>query len=74
MARVSDADLTRPYPDPPRGLAVTTRDYLIHLVAHFTYHLGQVDYHRRLLTGQPGRIQAVAFQELMTAGDDTKRT
>jgi len=73
MARVSDADLTRPYPDPPRGLAVTTRDYLIHLVAHFTYHLGQVDYHRRLLTGQPGRIQAVAFQELMTAGDDTKR-
>ena len=73
MARVSDADLTMPYPDPPRGLAVTTRDYLIHLVTHFTYHLGQVDYHRRLLTGQPGRIQAVAFQELMTAGDDTKR-
>src|SRR5437762_2625765 len=58
MARVSDADLTRPYPDPPRGLAVTTRDYLIHLVAHFTYHLGQVAYHRRLLaapsaTGRP---------------------
>src|SRR5213596_1597822 len=61
MARVSDADLTKPYADPPSGLAVTTRDYLIHLIAHFTYHLGQVDYHRRLLTGQPGQIHAVDF-------------
>ena len=60
MARVSDADLAKPYPDPPRGLVVTTRDYLIHLISHFTYHLGQVDYHRRLLTGQPGQIRAVS--------------
>ncbi len=73
MARVRDADLSKAYPDPPRGLPVTTRDYLIHLIAHFTYHLGQVDYHRRLLTGQPGQIQAVNFGDLVTAGDDTKR-
>jgi len=73
MTHVSDADLAKPYPDPPRGLAVTTRDYLIHLIGHFTYHLGQVDYHRRLLTGQPGRIHAVDFGDLVTTGDDTKR-
>ncbi len=73
MARVSDADLSKPYPDPPKGLPVTTRDYLIHLVAHFTYHLGQVDYHRRLLTGQPGEIHAVGFRDLIPAGDETKR-
>src|SRR2546429_3420889 len=73
MARVRDADLSKAYPDPPRGLPVTTRDYLIHLIAHFTYHLGQVDYHRRLLTGQPGEIHAVDFGDLVTTGVDTKR-
>jgi uncharacterized damage-inducible protein DinB len=65
MARVNDADLAKPFPDPPRGLAVRTGEYLIHLVAHFTYHLGQVDYHRRLLTGQPGTIRAVALDEVI---------
>ena len=73
MTHVSDADLAKPYPDPPRGPTVTTRDYLIHLIAHFTYHLGQVDYHRRLLTGQPGQIHAVDFGDLVTTGVDTKR-
>jgi len=73
MARVSDADLTKPYPDPPSGLAVTTRDYLIHLIAHFTYHLGQVDYHRRLLTGQAGQVHAVSLGDVVTATGDTKR-
>jgi uncharacterized damage-inducible protein DinB len=73
MARVRDADLIKPYPDPPKGHAVTTRDYLIHLIAHFTYHLGQVDYHRRLLTGQPGQIHAVSFGDLVTTTDDTRR-
>src|SRR5256885_13792149 len=59
MAGVSDAELNEPSPAPPRRLAVTTRDYLIHLIAHFTYHLGQVDYHRRLLTGQPGQAPVI---------------
>ena len=63
MARVNDADLAKPYPDP----------HLIHLIAHFTYHLGQVDYHRRLLTGQPGQIHAVGFGDLVPSGDDTNR-
>ncbi|MCU0445831.1 MAG: DinB family protein [Microscillaceae bacterium] len=27
----------------------TTEGFLIHLVAHFNYHLGQINYHRRLL-------------------------
>jgi len=29
--------------------------------------LGQVDYHRRLLTGQAGQIRAVALTELSSA-------
>jgi len=27
---------------------MTTDFFLIHLIAHFTYHLGQINYHRRL--------------------------
>ncbi len=29
----------------------TTRLFLTHLVSHTAYHLGQIDYHRRLITG-----------------------
>lgn len=73
MARVRDVDLAQSYPDPPRGLAVTTGQYLVHLISHFTYHLGQVDYHRRLVTGQAGRIRAVAPTDVVTAGGGPKR-
>jgi hypothetical protein len=33
--------------------------FMVHLVAHLGYHLGQVDYHRRIAAGQealPGMI------------------
>jgi uncharacterized damage-inducible protein DinB len=67
MARLPDAALSQPFPQPPGGFAVTTGDFLLHLVTHLTYHLGQVDYHRRLLTGEAGQIRAVALGELATA-------
>src|SRR5439155_783939 len=57
VARLPDAALSQPYPQPPGGFAVTTGDFLLHLITHFTYHLGQVDYHRRLLTGEPGQLR-----------------
>ena len=28
---------------------MTTGFFLVHLIAHFSYHLGQINYHRRLL-------------------------
>jgi hypothetical protein len=34
---------------------------LLHLIAHFGYHLGQIDYHRRAVSGAgavPGMISA----------------
>jgi len=52
---------------------VTTGDFLLHLVAHLTYHLGQVDYHRRLLTGQGGQIRAVSLGEIATAAPAARR-
>lgn len=67
MARLREQDLANPYPQPVGGVTLSTGDFLLHLAAHFTYHLGQVDYHRRLLTGQAGQIRAVPLTELATA-------
>ena len=73
VARLPDAALSQPYPQPPGGFAVTTGDFLLHLVSHLTYHLGQVDYHRRLLTGQAGQIRAVSLGEIATAVPAARR-
>ena len=39
------------YPENVMGTPMTTRKFLIHLEAHLNYHLGQVDYLRRVVTG-----------------------
>jgi len=67
LSRVSDAELAKPFPLPVGGVTLATGDFMIHLAAHFTWHLGQVDYHRRLLTGQAGAIRAVLPTELASA-------
>jgi len=38
------------FPGDPSGVPMSTRQFLIHLYGHFSYHLGQIDYLRRLLT------------------------
>jgi uncharacterized damage-inducible protein DinB len=67
LSRVSDAELAKPFPLPVGGVTLATGDFLIHLAAHFTWHLGQVDYHRRLFTGEAGAIRAVLPSELASA-------
>jgi len=67
LARVTDADLARDYPQPIAGRTVATGDFLIHLATHLAYHLGQMDYHRRLITGQGVTVGTVAPAELRTA-------
>lgn len=37
------------YPSNIFGEGTTIRMFLIHLIAHLNYHLGQINYHRRLL-------------------------
>jgi len=37
------------YPEDVLGFPMTTLYFLIHLATHFGYHLGQVNYHRRLV-------------------------
>lgn len=39
------------YPQKVLGHEMTTGYFLIHLLGHFNYHLGQIDVHRRQVTG-----------------------
>jgi len=41
--------LAEPYPEEFRGGEVTVEFMLLHTLSHFDYHLGQVNYHRRLV-------------------------
>lgn len=38
-----------PYPEDTLGYPMTHTFFMVHLAAHFSYHLGQINYHRRLL-------------------------
>lgn len=43
-------DLAKDFPEPVFGGKTVTIEYmLVHLASHLGYHLGQVNYHRRLL-------------------------
>ncbi len=46
----TDADFDKIYPLEKHGRTVTTRYMLLHLLAHLNYHLGQINYHRRLIS------------------------
>jgi uncharacterized damage-inducible protein DinB len=52
LAQLNDEDLNKPFPIHVFGHEMTTDFFLIHLVTHLSYHLGQINYHRRLLANQ----------------------
>ena len=64
MGKISESELTRPYPETVGGVSSTTGAFLAHFATHLAYHLGQVDYHRRILTGESKTVKAMALTEL----------
>jgi hypothetical protein len=65
--KVDDSMVAADFPEVFSGMRVATGEYLIHLVSHFGYHLGQLDYHRRLVTGDATGVDAVRVTELHSA-------
>ena len=49
LEKWKDADLYERFPLEKHGQVVTTGYMLLHLQTHLNYHLGQINYHRRLL-------------------------
>jgi uncharacterized damage-inducible protein DinB len=67
LDRLPAAALAEDYPEPVAKVRLNTADFLVHLVSHLSYHLGQVDYHRRLVTGSVTTVSAVAPGRLRSA-------
>ena len=55
---LTDDDLGRAFPQKVFGRELPTSQFLIHLHGHFNYHLGQIDYLRRITT-QSGKVEFV---------------
>lgn len=49
LQKLSETDLEKTYPVNVLGKEMTIGFFLIHLVVHLSYHLGQINYHRRQL-------------------------
>jgi len=61
------AVLEAPYAAPPGGYTFVTGDFLVHLASHLAYHIGQVDYHRRMVTGSATSVGPQSLGELSTS-------
>lgn len=48
LSSLKEEDLVQPYPVEIAGLRMSVSSILIHLLGHLNYHLGQINYHRRL--------------------------
>jgi hypothetical protein len=51
VSALSAQTLAAAYPENVLRAPISTRQFLIHLSGHLNYHLGQIDYLRRVLTG-----------------------
>jgi hypothetical protein len=60
LGRLSDSDLAATHPERALEIDVSSHNLLVHLHGHLNFHLGQIDYLRRILT----EGSAVAFAGL----------
>jgi uncharacterized damage-inducible protein DinB len=65
LADLSEDRLAEPFPVEVAGVRPPTGRFLMHLAVHFGYHLGQLDYHRRTVTGDPDGVGAQSVAVLM---------
>jgi DinB family protein len=67
LGGLAEGDLSSEFPEVIAGSSFMTADYLVHLATHFAFHLGQIDYHRRVVTGVNKGVDAVRPGELASA-------
>lgn len=60
MPTLREEALTEPYPETIGGNVLTTGAFLGHLATHLAYHLGQLDFHRRVVTGDSKGVGALS--------------
>ena len=71
LANLSDEDFAKTYPIEVFGQPMTTGYFLTHLATHLNYHLGQINYHRRLVAGNQVNFQE-AESYLLSLGNEVE--
>jgi hypothetical protein len=64
LRALSEDTIAGAYPQPIAKRTVSFTAFGLHLLAHLAYHLGQMDVHRRAVTGDARGIDAVSVREL----------
>ena len=67
LDKLSDDTLPATYPEPIAKRTLPTTLFVVHLAGHLAYHLGQIDYHRRAVTGDGRSVDALSVRELPEA-------
>jgi len=64
LGEMDDTRLHETFPGEfPMGRVRTGR-FLLHLATHLAYHLGQIDYHRRIVTGEGEGVEAQSLKAI----------
>jgi uncharacterized damage-inducible protein DinB len=74
LPELSAEQMAEPFPEPIRDHHLQTDEFLIQLAVHLAYHLGQVSYHRRVVTGDVQGVDALSAAELVAARSGNLRT
>jgi len=64
LTELGDDTFSGPYPEPIAKRTLSASTFLVHLAVHLAYHLGQLDYHRRAVSGDARGVDAVSVREL----------
>lgn len=64
IPRLSGETLAKPFPLQLGGRTVSTADFVAHLTSHLAYHLGQLDYHRRFVTGKSVVVSSLEVSKI----------
>jgi uncharacterized damage-inducible protein DinB len=67
LLSIDAARFDEPYPLAVANRRVNTGEFVAHLATHLAYHVGQLDFHRRVVTGDASGVGAVSPFELPSA-------
>ena len=70
LVRLDPSALEAPFPAPILGQSLPAGLFLLHLAAHLSFHTGQIDYHRRAVTGASVSAGTVSLPALFETAPD----
>lgn len=65
LSKLDPSRMDQPFPEAIRGHELPARLVLLHLSTHLSFHLGQLDYHRRAATGDRTSAEPGGFAQLV---------